>query len=64
MGAGEGLPVEWEDLFRAAIGGQLEVVLKWAREHDCPWNRRTCEAAAEAGHMELLQWAREHGCPG
>ena len=47
----------------AARHGQLEV-LKWAREHDCPWNHRTCEAAAEGGHTELLQWARVHGCPG
>jgi len=38
-------------------------VLKWAREHSCPWNSRTCAAAAAHGHTELLQWAREHGCP-
>jgi len=38
-------------------------VLKWARENGCPWDSRTCYAAAEGGHIELLRWARENGCP-
>jgi hypothetical protein len=46
----------------AAAGGYLGV-LKWAREHGCPWNVWTCIKAAEGGHLEVLQWAREHGCP-
>jgi hypothetical protein len=38
-------------------------VLKWAREHDCPWNERTCARAAESAPLEVLQWAMEHGAP-
>jgi len=38
-------------------------VLKWAREHDCPWSKTTCRVAASEGHLEVLKWAREHGCP-
>jgi hypothetical protein len=38
-------------------------VLQWARENDCPWDERTCWAAAEGGHLETLKWARENGCP-
>ena len=33
------------------------------REHNCPWDSRTTNYAAEGGHTELLRWAREHGCP-
>jgi len=36
-------------------------VLRWAREHDCPWDDGTCEFAAEGGHLEVLQWARANG---
>ena len=32
-------------------------VLQWAREHDCPWDAWTCEAA-EFGHLDVLRWAR------
>jgi hypothetical protein len=38
-------------------------VLKWARENGCPWDGRTCELAAEGGHLEVLKWARENGAP-
>ena len=45
-------------------------VLKWAREHHCPWEGATdefdtdcCALAAEGGHLEVLRWVREHGCP-
>ena len=37
-------------------------MLKWAREHHCPWDAWTCEAA-EFGHLDVLRWAREHECP-
>ena len=43
-------------------GGHLEV-LRWAREHGCPWDDMTMQSAAVCGHLEVLQWAREHGCP-
>ena len=38
-------------------------VLQWAREHECPWDEQTCEAAAQGGHLDVLQWARERDCP-
>ena len=37
--------------------------LEWARANDCPWNWRTCAAAAKSGHLEVLQWARANECP-
>ena len=46
----------------AAKYGHLEV-LKWAREHNCPWGGRTRKYAAKRGHIELLRWAEENGCP-
>jgi len=38
-------------------------VLQWARANGCPWDKRTCHAAAEVGHLEVLQWACANGCP-
>jgi hypothetical protein len=38
-------------------------MLRWAREHGCPWDEPTCINAAERGHLDVLRWAREHGCP-
>jgi hypothetical protein len=38
-------------------------VLRWAREHHCPWDERTCRSAAAGGHLDVLRWAREHHCP-
>ena len=38
-------------------------ILQWARAQGCPWDERTCEAAAEAGFFEILQWAQNNGCP-
>ena len=29
----------------------------------CPWNERTCEAAAWSGELECLKYAHENGCP-
>jgi len=37
--------------------------LRWAREHDCPWDEWTCAYAAKGGHLEVLKWAREQHCP-
>ena len=36
-------------------------MLRWAVEHDCPWDKWATAHAAEGGHLVL--WAREHGCP-
>ena len=27
-------------------------MLKWLREHHCPWDELTCSAAAAGGHLE------------
>ena len=37
-------------------------MLKWLREHDCPWDTDTIWQAAEAGHADVLQWALDNGC--
>jgi hypothetical protein len=58
--ASERLPVEREDDRRnAALGGNLEV-LKWAREHDCPWDERACGccSARAPGRGEVGAGAR------
>jgi len=33
-------------------------VLKLLRSEGCPWNERTCSAAAEGGHLEVLKRLR------
>ena len=51
------MPVEHVDVFVwAAEGGHLEVV-RWAREHDCPWDARNGVFAAMGGHLEVLRGA-------
>ncbi len=45
-----------------AFRGHLQV-LQWARSQGCPWDARTCPAAADGGHLEVLQWLRSQGCP-
>ena len=36
----------------AAAAGHLQV-LRWAREHDCPWDYRVFEGAALGGRLEV-----------
>jgi hypothetical protein len=43
--------------------GNLDV-LKWAREHHCPWDETTCGFAARCAPLEVLRWAIDHGAPG
>jgi ankyrin repeat protein len=31
-------------------------ILKWAREHGCPWYRDTCINAAEYGHLDVCEF--------
>ena len=38
-------------------------MLKYAHENGCPWDRYTCESAAEKGHLDVLKYAHENGCP-
>jgi hypothetical protein len=37
-------------------------VLQWAIANGCPWDARTCIAAADGGHLVVLQWARANAC--
>ena len=52
-----------EDILGVPTFVRSVALLRWARENGCPWDERTCAAAAAAGNLEVLQWAREHGCP-
>jgi hypothetical protein len=45
----------------AARGGHLKV-LKWLRQHNCPWDWETTHVAWENGHEELWHWPVDHGC--
>jgi hypothetical protein len=64
VGAGARLPVGMADVcVWAAEGGHL-AVLRWAREHDCPWNTNSCVGAARAGQLEVLRWVRENDANG
>jgi len=38
-------------------------LLAWAKKNGCNWEEKTCDEAANGGHLEVLQWARKHGCP-
>ena len=38
-------------------------LLEWARDNGCSMDKRVCEVAAQAGHLDVLQWARSNGCP-
>ena len=38
-------------------------MLKWLREHGCPWDASTCDVARNFKHPEVLQWALDNGCP-
>ena len=52
-----------EDILGVPTFVRSVALLRWARENGCPWDERTCAAAAAAGNLEVLQWTREHGCP-
>ena len=40
----------------------MEVLRELRETLGCPWNWRTCAAAARGGHLEALIWARENRC--
>jgi hypothetical protein len=46
-----------------AFTNKLEF-LKWAREvKQCEWNRKTIDAAAAIGNLEMLKYCFSNGCP-
>jgi len=49
-----------------ANGGNLEVLMKWLREHNppCPpWEEDTFVEADRGGNLEEMKWAREQDPP-
>ena len=38
-------------------------MLKWLRQHGCPWDCRTNAKAALNNHLGVLQWARQQQPP-
>ena len=44
-----------------AVVGSVEQ-LRYARDLGCPWDARTCAAAAAVGTLDVLQYARANGC--
>lgn len=37
-------------------------LLDWARQHGCPWDKRTTACAARQGNLTVLQRLRDNGC--
>jgi len=37
--------------------------LKWAREHGCPWDALSIDAADESGCAETIKYVSAEGCP-
>ena len=37
--------------------------MKYLHENGCPWDKWTCRAAAENGHLECLKYLHDKGCP-
>ena len=68
MGAGARVRVERDlrepehGLLLPAKGGHLEV-LRWLREHGCPWDHETRRRAAARGQLEVMRWLDEQGAP-
>ena len=47
----------------AAECNRLAVLVFLRERVSCPWDERTCIAAAKAGSLECLRYAHENGCP-
>jgi len=45
------------------MGGHLDV-LKYLREHGCPWDLRTFHRAHLNNHIDCLNYATQNQCPG
>ena len=46
----------------AALHGQSPAVLRWMRDHGCPWDRDACVKIARIKHLHVTQWSRKK-CP-
>lgn len=38
-------------------------MLRWLKEHGCPWTAWACRVAAAHGAIEILKWLHSNGCP-
>ena len=38
-------------------------ILLYLKDQGCPWDNKTCWAAACEGHANVLQWLLNNGCP-
>jgi len=56
VGTGARVPLGHRDVLSAAAGGHLDM-LRWAREHGCPWNKWQCtEASGFLYDRQTLAW--------
>ena len=54
---GEGLS------YLAVKRGEIKMLAHLRRATGCTWDKKTCAAAVERGHLEVLKYAHENGCP-
>jgi hypothetical protein len=47
---------------RSAIKDRA-AMCEFLHEQHCPWDERSCNAAAFGGHLDLLRWLVDSGCP-
>ena len=51
------------DLRSRPLGTGTWRVLKWAWEHECPWDGWAWNNADEGGHADVLEWLDDNDCP-
>ncbi|AJF97433.1 ankyrin repeat protein [Pandoravirus inopinatum] len=52
-----------DDYMRAWARADAVDMIRWARQHGCPWSPEACTEAAHQGNLSLFQWLRDEGCP-
>ena len=51
------------ELYYSAVRGDQLDILKWLREKEVDWSKRTFMEAAYKGNLAVLQWLHDEGCP-
>lgn len=46
-----------------AVSRNHRQVIKWLREHGCPWGERAMSLARYYNYDNLVKWLKEEGCP-
>jgi len=49
--------------YRRNASDELDMLRYLHEVAHCPWDARTCNAAASMDNLELLSYAHDHGCP-